>query len=324
MIDLSLAKGFAAIALNGEVCNHYSLAKKHKMRCVFASVFFDFYLKGIIKRSDGKYVISNSIEEMEPYEQYVYELLREEPSKALQQWINTISKVSYKVCSKLEGFLVEDLMDQNLMNDVSDLLECDMFYTTAGINIRKYRTVPEQYQFELEALRAEVLEEGMISDEAIILLWLLDQSHKLNDVFSKSEIERLSNIKDHLYKTNSLAQEVIPLQIKAILLNGWVRFLKGKKRLFQTKIGMGVAFIFPGLEREQSIFIDTEQWFADKGSRLTQTVALLESKGHICKIKSFGQVSLVEVDNVLYELIPEAVTVNRIPIHGVRLRRYRM
>lgn len=107
-------------------------------------------------------------------------------------------------------------------------------------------------------------------------------------------------------------------------IKGWTTFLKRKKKLFQTKTGIGVTFIFPALERKQSIFIDTEQWFASKGDRLTQTVSLLESKEHICKIKSYGQVSLVEIDNVLYELIPDAVVVSRIPIHGVRLRRYQM
>lgn len=324
MVELTLVKRFTLLALNGEVCNHYSMSKKHKMRCVLASVFFDLYLKGIIKKEDGNYVLSNRIDGMNSYEEYVYELFEKEPKKSLTSWLNTIGKVSYKLLSNLESFIVFELTNENLIDEVSDLIECDMFYATAGVKINLYRAIGEQYQFEIEALRAEILEEGNISDEAVILMWLMEQCQKLNDIFSKEEEVRLLEVRNHLYEKNSLAREILPLQLRAVLLNGWIHFLKVKKRIFYSKVGTGVAFIFPGLQRDHSIFIDSDQWLASKGDRLTQTVALLESKGHICKIKSYGQVSLVEIDNVLYELIPDAVVAHKIPIYGVRLRRYQI
>lgn len=324
MVELTLAKRYAILVLNREVCNHYSATKKHKMRCVLASVFLDFYLKGIVKKVDGGYSLANRIDGMRPYEEYIYEYFEKEQTKTLSQWLDKIGRASYKALSKLEAFLVEDLLSEDLLSEVSDLLECDMFYTTSGVEIKNYRTISEQYQFEIEALRAEILEEGNISDESIILMWLLEQCQMLNEVFSKFETEPLLKVKNVLYEKNPLAREIFSLQIKAVLLNGWIRFLKLKKKVFRTKVGIGVAFVYPELQRDQSIFIDTEQWLTDKGDRLTQTVALLESKGHICHIKSYGQVSLVEVDNLLYELIPDAVSVSRIPIYGVRLRRYQI
>ena len=47
----------------------------------------------------------------------------------------------------------------------------------------------------------------------------------------------------------------------------------------------------------------------------------LEEGGHIYSVVRYGDVPLIKIDNILYEAIPEAIG-GRIPIHGVRLRRY--
>lgn len=94
-----------------------------------------------------------------------------------------------------------------------------------------------------------------------------------------------------------------------------------KKNAIKTPTGTGINFIFPAIERSQSIFIDTEEWFPNASQRLDEVRKRLEENGHNYTIIREGAVPLIKVDNIIYEAVPEA-TQGRIPIHGVRLRRY--
>lgn len=46
-------------------------------------------------------------------------------------------------------------------------------------------------------------------------------------------------------------------------------------------------------------------------------------KGHVVSVIRTGQTPLIKVDNIYYECIPTQVVV-KVPIQGVRLRRYVM
>jgi len=89
----------------------------------------------------------------------------------------------------------------------------------------------------------------------------------------------------------------------------------------KTPTGIGINFVFPIIERSQSIFIDTEEWLPKASQRLEDVKKRLQENGHNYIIIREGAVPLIKIDNIIYEAIPEAIQ-GRIPIHGVRLRRY--
>ena len=110
--------------------------------------------------------------------------------------------------------------------------------------------------------------------------------------------------------------------IKSEISRGWKSFLYHKNQFAKTQFGSGLVSKISTLEKSESIFIQTERMFADSNERLADVKEILETNGHICQVKSTGAVSLMEIDNILYELIPDAVRVRVLNIHGVRLRRY--
>ena len=80
-------------------------------------------------------------------------------------------------------------------------------------------------------------------------------------------------------------------------------------------------FVFPFLERSQSIFIETEAWFENKEQRLQDVEARLAQYGHHYTVLRQGAVPLIRIDNVLYEAVPTAVQM-KVPVQGMRLRKY--
>jgi hypothetical protein len=125
----------------------------------------------------------------------------------------------------------------------------------------------------------------------------------------------------NLCDESKLAKALYPIEIRSVwgtMVGGYLRM---KSHAASTEIGKGLNFIFPFLERNQSIFIDTEKYFANAQMRLQNVLDRVLSQGHTCEVLSTGDVPVVRIDNTKYELVPEAILV-KIPIHGVRLRRY--
>lgn len=89
----------------------------------------------------------------------------------------------------LEQAITSDLKDKGILDEVQDLLACDMYYETAGLSMRQYRCMPKTYLLIREGVRAEVLEDGILSAECICLLWLFRETGVLHDIFTVSEQE---------------------------------------------------------------------------------------------------------------------------------------
>ena len=196
-----------------------------------------------------------------------------------------------------------------------------MFYKTAGLSLKEYRSNSKEYFRIIEEIKAEVLDEGEISEESAMLLWLLRESGSMYDVFSKGEIGLVSNRMNDLFEKNKFLRNLYSIHIHhgvEIAIKG---FLNMKRNAIKTPEGTGINFIFPFIDRSQSIFIDTEELFPNSKERFEEVKKRLEENGHSYTVLRSGDVPLIKIDNILYELIPEAVG-GRIPIHGVRLRRY--
>ncbi|MCM1233885.1 MAG: hypothetical protein NC489_27580 [Ruminococcus flavefaciens] len=62
--------------------------------------------------------------------------------------------------------------------------------------------------------------------------------------------------------------------------------------------------------------------FADPTQRIKDVKTRVTEKGHLFEVISTGsKTALVKIDNVYYELIPDAVRIYYATVHGVRLRR---
>lgn len=88
-------------------------------------------------------------------------------------------------------------------------------------------------------------------------------------------------------------------------------------------MGWGVVSRIPFLQKNESIFIETKQMFADNLQRIKVVGERVREKGHLFEIISSGsKTAVVKMDNSYYELIPDAVRDYFTNIHGVRLKRY--
>lgn len=327
MRDLKLSQSYSIIALNAQDSIHMTTIKKISLRCIAASVILEAYLNGeFIEVSDKLYLKKSYLENpnITLYQEAVFKPLfskKEIIEEDLNWWLSKASNLSNKHLKNLEISMTDSLKGYDYMEEIPSLLGCDMYYKTAELSLREYRSNMEEYSKVVEFLRAEVLEDGALSDENMFMLWLLRESGCMQDVFSKSDLEIVNKRMYNLVINNKIAKKLYDIHIYHGIKMAVKGFLNMKKNAIKTPIGTGINFIFPDIERSQSIFIDTEEWFLNASQRLEEVKKRLEENGHSYIIIHGGVVPLLKIDNIIYESIPEAIQ-GRIAIHGVRLRRY--
>lgn len=290
-MELTLSERFALISLNGNESEHRETAKQNVLKVLAAAV----YLEENYDPASGKWNFN------------------EEGIK------DAIKKANKKT---LERTYAERLQSKQLLSKVSSLLGCDLYYDK-NIKLKTYVSDTREFECQLDLLRAEFLEEGPISEESIILLWLLLESLCFFQVFSSYEQNKITARMTGLRSESTLAKALYPIDIRSFWGTVAVSFLRMKCQVAATETGKGFNFIFPFFERKQSIFIDTEEYFPNAKMRLKNVLDRISSQGHVYEVLREGAVPVVKIDNIKYELIPEAIS-GRMPIHGVRLRRYNL
>lgn len=308
--------------MNEEYSHHtrYTITKRQKSKCLAASVIIEIFL---IKQHDGD-IFTLSGEINSPYIHFIQNNLNNSEAISLSGWITKCIKLTGKECALLEDLVIERLQNKDLVQLAAPLLDSDLLNTTAGVKTKEYHMNPQQRQLEIEYLKADLFEAGNVDDETVALLWLLEQSGMIKDIFSNLEIKELEQIKNNLFTTNKLAAELFPIETKTLhyrLLNGSLNL---RTSLLETKFGMGFNNRNPYLYRKGSIFIETEELFSSSSKSLNSVLEKLQANGHTCIVKSQGKVPLIEIDGVLYEFVPDMVTYGRAPVSGVRLRKYKM
>lgn len=327
MRDLKLSQSYSIIALNAQDSIHMTTIKKISLHCIAASVILESYLNGDFIEVNDKLSLKKSYLEnpnITLYQEAVFKPLfnkKEIIEEDLNWWLSKASNLSNKHLKNLEVSMTDSLKGYDYMEEIPNLLGCDMYYKTAGLSLREYRSNMEEYSRVVEFLRAEVLEDGALSDENMFMLWLLRESGCMQEVFSKGDLEIVDKRMHNLVINNKIAKKLYDINIYHGIEMAIKGFLNMKKNAIKTPTGTGINFIFPAIERSQSIFIDTEEWFPNASQRLDEVRKRLEENGHNYTIIREGAVPLIKVDNIIYEAVPEA-TQGRIPIHGVRLRRY--
>lgn len=327
MKELNLSQRFSMIVLNAQDSINMTTVKKVSLRAIATSVILESYLDGEFSELDGKLVMKKEIlnnPNVTLYKEVVLKSIfrkNEEIKEDLNWWLSKASNLSNSNFKRLEVAIADSLKGCYLMEEVPSLLGCDMLYKTAGLTLKEYRSDIAEYTKIIEYLKADVLEEGIISDESIFMLWLLKESGCMQDVFSKSDLELVQDKVNNLVISNKFNKGLYSTKIHHGLEIAVKGFLNMKKNAIKTPTGTGINFVIPILDRSQSIFIDTERWFSNGAERLEDLKNRLDENGHIYDIIRGGNVPLIKIDNIIYEAIPEAVQ-GRVAIHGVRLRRY--
>ena len=326
MREWTFAQGFALLALNAQDSLHMTTAKKIAVRCMAAAAILEWELDQGNLQGPFSTISEEDVENLAavPHQQEVLrELLKRKEGlqTALPERLKQVIHFTNRILKRIESSFADPLKGMDLLEEIPNLLGCDMNYVTASVTMREYRSNEEAYTRITEGLRAEILEDGEMTDETILMLWLLRESSCLYDFFSKEELKRVAQRMTQLYQTNAMARAILAIDIHRAPEIAVKNFLRGKKEAFSTPIGTGVDFVFPFLERSQSIFIETEAWFENKEQRLQDVEARLAQYGHHYTVLRQGAVPLIRIDNVLYEAVPTAVQM-KVPVQGMRLRKY--
>jgi hypothetical protein len=329
MENLTLAQGFAIISLNSLDSLHMTTAKKMVLRCISAAAILELYLDGCFTEKEEQLILNREVLGQPDILLYQEEVLKHlfknnvSLEGNLAWWLKKASVLSDKNLKKVEHAIIDSLKGINLLEEIPNLLGCDLLYATADITMREYRSNSSEYIRQTEGIRSEVLEEGKLTDEDIVKLWLLRESACLNEIFTKKELDNVLIRFNELYQSSQLAKRLFEVCIHHMAENAAKNFLSFKKQLMNTPVGRGLNFDFPFIERSQSVFIDTEAMFSDPKMRLEDVLKRLKDYGHKVTVLRTGVVPLLKIDNILYEAIPDAV-MGKIPVHGMRLRRYQI
>ncbi|WP_349671171.1 hypothetical protein [Lacrimispora sp.] len=325
MCNLSLTRRFALISFNGERVKKTTSFTSLKERCMVTALLLDFIVcKKIISAQEYDCRKQDSALELNEYEKAVSDIWKANGtnSDSLSNLVSRSLNMPVKEINKFYKKLIDGMVSEKLMDIIPSLLECDLYYQTSGVKINEYRSDDLQYQNTVNELRKMIVEEDAITDENISLVWLLKQSGDLSKIFTLEEVHQIDEMIKELCNKNNFVEALFAIKGKGSFPRTWKAILTYKKELAKTPIGSGIVSRIPILVRSESIFIETERMFPDSWERVEDVKNRLESNGHICKVKAVGGVSFMEIDHVLYELVPDAVVMKVMNIHGVRLRRH--
>lgn len=293
MRELTLSEKFALIALNGVTSSHPSTAKDAAIRGIAAAK--------VLERVFEK----ETIEENEWKEK-------------MEEAVKTAKTLKKQESNQLEQEYRESLITENLLEVVPDILGCDMTYTTAGIELEAYRSDENVYLNIREEMRAEVLEDGEITLESMVLLWLNRESGCIHDLFSVEEQKKVQQRMVEQSSKDPLCRSLWEAEYHHVYEKFVQKFLKVKSNLFKNPYLEGVNVVFPFIERRKAIFIDTIVFGSSVGSRRLATMEYLSQKGHYVEEVKNGTETLLKIDDFYYRIVP-GTRKCQVPIQGVNL-----
>ncbi|MDD3428624.1 MAG: hypothetical protein PHG02_01295 [Oscillospiraceae bacterium] len=322
MTDFTLTQTYSLIALNAQDSLNLTTAKKAALRCAAAAVVLESYLNGTLVAQKGDIFTFDACTKNDfLYAETVLPAVTGLGSQPLSRFLKAAAAISAKRLKALERNIADSLKGVDALTEIPNLMGCDYFYCSAQVNIREYRTQETTYLAITEALRADILEDVIPTDETLCLLWLLKESGSLADVFSQTELDLVMQKIGTLLHTAPFVKTLFGTQLHHGLQLTVKAFLKSKKAFVKTPLGTGINYALPILERSQSVFIDTEAYFSNGEKRLNDVLERLALQGHSCSVLRTGEVPLLKIDNIVYEAIPDYVG-GKMPVHGVRLRKY--
>lgn len=295
MKELVLSQQYAVIALDGLESLHPSMAKSAVIRAIAAAKVMEEVMHTEAE-SDPAVFIPKLNEAVEGVKD-----LRKKDEKQIEE--------------EMAGLLEAD----GLMEQIPDILGCDMDYYTAGVELKAYRSDEDTYIRIREGLRAEILEEGVISTECAVLLWLLRESGCIHDLFSVSEQDQVQRRMTDAAAENEIFRAMWQTEFHSAVESFAGRFLRAKHNLFKNPYLEGVNLIFPYLERRKAIFIDFVVFGTDVRSRRIAIMEHLSKMGHYVEEVKSGSETLLKIDNAYYRIFPTVKRAYKVPIQGANL-----
>lgn len=295
MKEYSLSQQFAIVGLDGLVSNHPSIAKKAAVRGICAAKVLEEHFRG-----------NENVD-------------LSEMRQVLQEEVHRIKSYGKKKLEETEREMAALLEADGGVEIVPDLLGCDMNYYTAGISITAYRSDRKQYLGITERVKAEILEEGEVTEECICLLWLFRETGCMHDIFSVKEQEFIQQRVADIATAKEDIRIIWEEEFHTKLENTVVNFLKAKHNLFKNPYMQGVNLVFPFLDRRQAIFVDFVIFGTSVQNRRLAMMEFLQEKGHYVEEVKNGTETLLRIDNALYRIWPKVKTAYRVPIQGADL-----
>lgn len=295
MKDLTLSQQYALLALDGQESIHSSVAKSAVLRAVSAA--------RVLETELGK-ADADSFSEF---------------SAELQKAVQMAKTLKKKEETQIEKEVAAVLEAEELLKEVPDILGCDMNYDTSGVELKAYLSDETSYIRIKEGLRAEILEDGPISLEDAVLLWLLRESGCIHDLFSVSEQNRVSERMTEAAVQDEKYRALWEAEFHNVFEGFMNRFVKTKSKLLKNPYLEGVNLVFPYLDRRKSVFIDMVIFGTNVADRRAAAVEYLKKKGFAVEEIRVGSETLLKIGNIYYRIFPMTKTAYKVPIQGVNL-----
>ncbi len=315
-----LVEEYCLISLDAERVDENSCSMKIKNKCIAAAWIFQIFSEN----NQNDMLTIDGIKSMPENVKNALNLL-DIPAEgiSLNQLLAGIKNLAFQDFTEIANVQKENFIESGDIEEISALLECDLNYETSKVRLFEYRSNAEKYFNTIENMRKEVFGAEKMSDERMFFIWLLNESQDLGKVFDDSELGFLNEVIEQMCKERNVFHTLFENTIinKADKIKKQV--LNEKDKWAKTDIGLGVVSRIPILQKKESIFIETQKMFADNLQRIKAVEERVKEKGHLFEIISLGsKTAIVKIDNVYYELIPDAVKAYFMNIHGVRLRRH--
>ncbi|WNX83366.1 hypothetical protein RWV98_12175 [Agathobaculum sp. NTUH-O15-33] len=325
MTELTLAARFALLSLNAQDSLHMTVAKRMALRCTAAAAVCEVQLdRGF--PLDSAFLTAPGDPSLSLYQQAALEALDPQPADTAIDLLARTAHLHDKALAAVERAVTDLLKGRNLLDEVQSLLACDMDFDVQNMDLLEYRAEREAYHSIAEALHTEILTDDQMDDENVLFFFLLRESGCIHDLFSEGEMPTVHVQMQKASAFSPLAKVLFPLDIHKNMEKKIKEFLEGKKNMSTADCGVGLNFLFPVFQRNQSVFIDVEKLYESNEDFLAHVLERL--KNHEVEVLRTGKVPLLRIDNVLYEAVPSAVPVGgvglRVPVYGARLRLYPM
>ena len=295
MKELVLSRQYAVIALDGLESLHPSVAKSAVIRAIAAAKVMEEVMHTEAESDPAVFI------------------------PKLNEAVEGVKDLRKKDEKQIEEEMAALLEADGLMEQIPDILGCDMDYYTAGVELKAYRSDEDTYIRIREGLRAEILEEGVISTECAVLLWLLRESGCIHDLFSVSEQDQVQRRMTDAAAENEIFRAMWQTEFHSAVESFAGRFLRAKHNLFKNPYLEGVNLIFPYLERRKAIFIDFVVLGTDVQSRRIAVMEHLSKMGHYVEEVKSGSETLLKIDNAYYRIFPTVKRAYKVPIQGANL-----
>lgn len=299
----SLTDRYVILSFNGEEAAGHGSEQNRKNYFLAAARFLELLTDGKLEEKNGEYALGKNPEVAADFGSIFKDKAGYLP---LQGWLDSIAGLPGKICADMRQKKLAALVDAGLMDVIPSLLESDCEYRLNGIKDNAYRSDFSLYRSEKASLKNAILEDTL-TDGDICLIWLLCRDGKWDEIFLPEERNEFEEVLKAVPAKNAFVRSLTACRIEVAPEKGLNRFFSGSE----------------SGKRQDTIFIETETMFPNGEECINAVKSILESNGHICELKSAGSVPVMEIDNALYTLTPDAKRVRVINVHGVRVSRYR-